>query len=159
MILFILILALGFSSCTAQNNIPKCVEAFKNYLEKIDTAQIIDFEKLQCFSWDSVMIIAPAFGRGRIEEISGVELPLNINYNWTYDGEGSKWWLLFVKNKKVITHFSLTRISLNFSSLKRIKGIGEDFFFLLPNTQLITYSKESFYNSNIRFMEVKYLEK
>lgn len=157
--LFVSMLALGLSSCTAQNKMPKCVATFKMYLEKIDTSQIVDFGKLQCFSWDSVMIIAPAFGRGRIEEISGIELPSDINYDWAFDGEGSKWWLVFVKNKKAVTHFSLLRTILDFSTFKRMKGIGEDFFFLSPNTRLITYSKENFLNSNIRFMEVKYLEK
>src|SRR5699024_6474804 len=105
---------------------------------------------IDCFSWDSLLIIAPAFGKERVEKYSGIELPSGVNYSWVTDGEGSEWFILFINNNEVIDYFPIKRTDLDFSLLRRnVIKTPEDFFFVSKDKAVFfTYSSgERFFNS------------
>jgi|SRR5699024_4339442 len=143
----------------AQNH--ECVKNFSKSFNNIDTGEVVDFKEIDCFSWDSLLVIAPAFGRKRVEKYSGVILPHEINYSWISDGEGSNWYILFIHKNKVIDYFKINRGDLDFSLLKRnVIKTGEDFFFVPKmKAAFFTYSNGvKFSNSNEIIVWAEFLE-
>ncbi len=152
-----LILSYGCQNSFAQNN--ECVKSFSEHIHDIDTGEIVNFKKIDCFSWDSLLIIAPAFGKERVEEYSGIELPSAVNYSWMADGEGNQWFILFIHNNEVVDYFSIQRNDLDFSLLRRIEiQTPEDFFFIKKSrAKFSTYSNgEEFVGSGEEVIWAKF---
>lgn len=106
-----------FTNCSGQNNLPPCIQAFKDSLKDIEEGKTVEFGKIDCVQWDTVLIVGLAFDREKVETKTGVSLPPEIDYDWMADGEGSKWWVLLLKDKKVMARFFINRTDLDFLKL------------------------------------------
>jgi|GEM_PF-5645396 len=104
-------------------------------MEKLDRSisefkinDTINFKKINCFEWDSLMILNPTFSFSQAEKMSGVILPNNFkNSNLT---EWSYWTVLFLKNHKVIEQYKIKRTNLDFNDLGAKKNNLFGFFML-----------------------------
>ena len=151
-----------FTNCSGQNNLPACIETFKASLKDIEEGKKIEFGKIDCVQWDTVLFVGLAFDREKVETKTGVSLPPEVDYDWMADGEGSKWWILFLKDKKVMARFFLNRTDLDFSKLSHLIEYVNWGYFMLDRKQatLVTYhTGEHFYNTHEKVIDVKLLEK
>lgn len=159
--LFSIFLTVLFTNCNGQNDLPPCVRAFKNSLKDIEEGKKIEFGKIDCMQWDTLFVVGPAFSRETVETKSGVSLPPEVDYDWMADGEGSKWWIMMLKNKKVVARFFIKRIDLDFSKLSySLEPVNWGYFMLdRKKATLITYhTGDYFYGNNEKVVDVKLLE-
>lgn len=94
-------------------------------------------DNINCFDWDSLVVIMAIYLNEKAEKNIGIKLPLEHDYSW---GPDSTAMLLFVKDKKVINYILQypTVDKKTFDSAKSIKAYS--FIELLNN-----YGNGSYY--------------
>jgi hypothetical protein len=139
-----------FADCSGKNDLPTCIQDFKASLKDIEEGKKIEFAKIDCVQWDTVLFVGLAFDRKTVETKTGVSLPPEIDYDWMADGEGSKWWVLFLKDKKVMARFFVNRTDLDFSKLSyAIEYVNWSYFMLdRKKATLITYHTGQYFTVN-----------
>ncbi|MBF4485719.1 hypothetical protein [Flavobacterium sp. CSZ] len=134
-IFFLLISFLFLFSCRGQSN-PECLTALNEKIsphvnEKNKIGEVINLkDDLNCFDWDSLIIIMPLYLDGRAEKELGITFPKDADY--TLEPKSSAIFL-FVKDKKVV-HSMLQKAEVNkevFHSYKSVKSYS--FIQLLNN--------------------------
>lgn len=137
-ILFILFLF----SCKGQND-PKCLVQLSEKLsphvnEENKIGEVINIKAdVNCFDWDSLVIIMPMYLDDKAEKKLGIALPKDVNYTWEPESSAM---FLFVKDKKVV-YSMLQKAAVNkevFDSAKSVKSYS--FIQLLNN-----YGNDSYY--------------
>lgn len=91
---------------------------------------------INCFDWDSLVIIMPMYLNDRAEKKLGISLPKDVDYGWEPESSAM---FLFVKDKKVV-HSMLQKAAVSreiFDSAKSIKVYN--FLYLLNNYGDSTY--------------------
>jgi hypothetical protein len=139
-----------FTNCSGQNELPACIQTFKDSLKDIEEGKKIEFGKIDCVQWDTVLIVGLAFDREKVETKTGVSLPPEIDYDWMADGEGSKWWILFLKDRKVMARFFVNRTDLDFLKLSyALEPINWSYFMLdRKKATLVTYHTGEYFTVN-----------
>ena len=56
-----------------------CVQDFKESFAEIKESGNIDFESVNCFPWDTLMMLAPYHYNEQIKEETGIVLPNNLS--------------------------------------------------------------------------------
>lgn len=150
-----------FTNCSAQNDLPSCIQAFKASLKNIEEGRKVEFTKIDCVQWDTVLFVGLAFDREQVEGRTGVCLPPEVDYDWMADGEGSKWWILFIKDRKVMARFFINRTDLDFLKLSyTLEPINWSYFMLdRKKATLETYhTGEYFTPTHEKVIDVKLVE-
>lgn len=129
-------------SCKGQSD-PECLTALHEKLsphvnEKNQVGEVINLrDEVNCFEWDSLLIIMPMYLNDRAEKELGIELPKGVDYKWEAESSAM---FLFVKDRKVV-HSMLQKAGVSreiFDSSDSIKSYS--FLELLNN-----YGKSSYY--------------
>ncbi|MCS3801674.1 hypothetical protein [Niastella sp. OAS944] len=150
-----------FTNCSAQADLPSCIKTFKASLKDIEEGKKIEFAKIDCVQWDTVLFVGLAFDREIVETKTGVSLPPEVNYDWMADGEGSKWWILFLKDKKVMARFFINRNDLDFLKLSYALEPTNWSYFMLDRKKaiLMTYHTGEYFSVNHeKVIDVKLVE-
>jgi hypothetical protein len=150
-----------FTNCGSQNDLPSCLKTFKASLKDIEEGQKVEFAKIDCMQWDSLLFIGPYFTREQVEKRTGVSLPPEVDDDWMADEAGSKWWVLFLKNKKVMARFFINRTDLDFNKLSyTLEYINWSYFMLgRENAKLMTYhTGQYWHNTREKVIDVKLVE-
>lgn len=141
--LFVLILSCFFViSCKGQKS-TNCIDALNEKLspkinEENKIGEIINIrDNVNCFEWDSLVVIMAIALNEKAEKDLGIKLPLENDYSW---GSDSTAMLLFVKDKKVVHHI-LQESSVDKKTFDNSKSIKSYHFLdLLKN-----YGNDSYY--------------
>lgn len=134
--IFLLICTLQLLGCSSNPNKKMCIEKLDQSISEFKINDTINFQKINCFEWDSLMILNPTFSFSQIEKKSGVILPDNFkNSNLT---EWSYWTVLFLKNHKVIEQYKIKRTYLDFNDLGAKRNNSFGFFVLRKEDAVIT---------------------
>lgn len=129
-------------SCKGQSD-PECLRALNEKLsphvnEKNKVGEVINLkDEINCFEWDSLLVIMPMYLNESAEKKLGIELPKDINYRWEPESSAM---LFFIKNNKVV-HSLLQKAGVSreiFDSADSIKSYS--FIELINN-----YGKSSYY--------------
>lgn len=88
--------------CKGQSD-PECLVKMKERLstqenEENKIGEVISFkDDLNCFEWDSLLVIMAIYLDDKVEKKLGITLPKDVDYTWANDSMGI---LIFLKNKK-----------------------------------------------------------
>ncbi len=129
-------------SCKGQSD-PECLTVLNGKLsphvnEQNKIGEVINLkDEVNCFDWDSLIVIMPMYLDDKAEKELGIALPKDVDYRWEPESSAM---FLFVKDKKVV-HSMLQKATVNkevFDSAKSIKSYS--FLQLLNN-----YGNGSYY--------------
>lgn len=103
-------------SCRSKAQEPTCIEELNLKIEKIKISDSLNLKNLDCFRWDSLMVIAPEFSRTSVEKYSGTSLPTEIKYEM-YPATEQVWWMVFLDKGKYTAHVKVPLRSFSFNDL------------------------------------------
>ncbi|GIQ60557.1 hypothetical protein Flavo103_36930 [Flavobacterium collinsii] len=129
-------------SCKGQSD-PDCLVKLRERIsphvnEENKIGEVINLkEDVNCFEWDSLVIIMAIYLSDRSEKELGIKLPKDDNYIWEPDTSAM---LLFVKDKKVV-YSTLQRSTVSREVFDSAKSLKAYYFLKLLNN----YGNGSYY--------------
>jgi hypothetical protein len=129
-------------SCKGQKN-TNCINALEEKLspkinEENRIGEVINIrDNVNCFEWDSLIVIMAIALNEKAEKDLGIKLPLEHDYSW---GSDSTAMLLFIKDKKVVHHI-LQEATVDKKTFDAAKSIKTYHFLNL----LKSYGSDSYY--------------
>lgn len=141
-IFLLLISFLFIFSCKGQSD-PECIVQLSEKLsphvnEENKIGEVINLkDDVNCFDWDSLIIIMPIYLYEGAEKKLGIELPKDVDYTWEPESSAM---FLFVKDKKVV-HSMLQKSTVSREVYDSAKSLKAYYFLNLLNN----YGNGSYY--------------
>lgn len=138
----LLISFLFIVSCKGQSD-PECLvqlhEKLSPHVNKENKiGEVINLkDHINCFDWDSLIIIMPLYLGDKAEKELGIDLPRSVDYTWEPESSAM---FLFVKDRKVV-HSMLQRPTVSKEVFDSAKSLKAYYFLNLLNS----YGNGSFY--------------
>lgn len=148
--------------CKAQSN-PECLTKMQERLsphvnEEGKISEVISFkDDVNCFEWDSLLVIMAIYLDEKAEKQLGITLPKDVDYAWAHD---SLVILLFLKDKKVAHYipqkptvsrevFDAAKSIKAYSFLQLLNNYGNgSYFVIIPKQKAVFETYPMVYHVN-----------
>ncbi|MGB7528455.1 hypothetical protein [Sphingobacterium cellulitidis] len=122
-LLFVLFMTMLCSCTQLKRN--ACIGDFQSTFSQVQSESKIDFQRMDCFPWDSLMLLASYHYCGQILEETGVVLPENLSSNDPEVG-----YLVFLQRNQVQKIIRIKKDQLNLSSYIQANAYSSSFLIL-----------------------------
>ena len=122
-LLFVLFLMLLCSCTQLKRN--ACIGDFQSNISQVHPESKIDFQSMDCFPWDSLMILTSYHFWGQIREETGVVLPENLSTSTSEVG-----YLVFLQRNQVQKILRIKKDQLNLSSYIQAHAFSSSYLIL-----------------------------
>ncbi|WP_313515888.1 hypothetical protein [Sphingobacterium sp.] len=102
-----------------------CIREFKKEFRRNVSEGIIDLQQMNCFPWDSLMILAPYHYSDQIKEETGLEIP---GYLSSVNAE--KAFLVFLEKRNIQRIIPISQRDLDLASYIRKKAFSASFLIM-----------------------------
>ncbi|WP_313190878.1 hypothetical protein [Sphingobacterium sp.] len=102
-----------------------CIREFKKEFRRNVSEGIIDLQQMNCFPWDSLMILAPYHYSDQIKEETGLEIP---GYLSSVNAE--KAFLVFLEKRNIQRIIPISQRDLDLASYIRQKAFSASFLIM-----------------------------
>ena len=161
-LIFLIFYLFILSSCKSQNK-PDCLISMEEKLapkvnELGEIGEIINLkDSVNCFEWDSLIVMPVIYLIENSEKELGLKLPLQYNHLWTPDSQAI---LLFVKDNKVM-YYIVQNSGVDRESFENAKSIksysflellgyngNEKFYIKIPREKAVFITHPMIYHEN-----------